>query len=136
MITQIKEHQLQARKNKDTLKTNLLTTLLSEIQKKAKDECREITTDDCLAIIRKFINNTNELLAVNNNNEEAKQELAILTDYLPTQLTNEDLQLIITQFCTDYPNTKIGDIMKYFKENYNGQYNGKELSEIIKKTKE
>jgi len=118
------------------LKTNLLTTLLSEIQKKAKDECREITTDDCLAIIRKFINNTNELLAVNNNNEEAKQELAILTDYLPTQLTNEDLQLIITQFCTDYPNIKIGDIMKYFKENYNGQYNGKELSEIIKKTKE
>jgi len=131
MINQIKEHQLQARKNKNTLKINLLTVLLSEIQKKAKDECREVVAEDCLVTIRKFINNTNELLA-NKEDEDAKQELIILNSYLPKQLTEEEMKNKIDELVQTNPSIKIGDIMKHFKETFNGQYNGKELSEIIK----
>jgi len=131
MLTQIKEHQLQARKEKHVLKTNLLTVLLSEIQKKAKDGCRDVTDEDCLVTIRKFINNTNELLA-NKEDEDAKQELIILNSYLPKQLTIDEMKEKINELVQNNPSIKIGDIMKHFKETFNGQYNGKELSVIIK----
>jgi uncharacterized protein YqeY len=132
MIIKIKNDQLQARKNKDVLQTNLLTVLISEIQKKAKDDKdRDVTDEDCLITIRKFINNIEELLR-SKDDEEAKQELVILNSYLPKQLTVSEMEKEIDDMIQNQPDVKIGDIMNHFKKTFNGQYSGKELSILIK----
>jgi uncharacterized protein YqeY len=60
--------------------------------------------------------------------EEIIKEQEFLNSLLPKMMSTEELSSIV-----DSLNFKsIGEYMKYFKDNYSGKYDGKELSKIIK----
>ena len=63
--------------------------------------------------------------------EESKIEYAYLKDYIKQQLSSEEIIKIITCLKTN-SNCNIGLVMKYFKDNYSGQYDGKLVSQIAK----
>ena len=53
-----------------------------------------------------------------------------LGDYLPAQLTIEDIDnIIFDQQLQDLP---MGDVQKWFKANYAGRYDGKLVSQVLK----
>jgi len=89
------------------------------LEKPSKGDPIVLTDADCINVIKKMIASNIEC--------ETPEENEILEIFLPKQLTEDDIRCYISaqQFTT------IGDCMKYFKENFAGLYNGKEVSKIF-----
>ncbi len=151
MIEQIKKDQLDARKNKDSIKANLLTTLLGEASSIGKNDGNRETTDlEVVQVIKKFIKNAQQFLAVAQEflavvyNESGMlnvrasiltKEIEILTDYLPIQLTEAGLTELVSAKISELPDKspkQVGAIMKYLSTNFPGQYDGQLASKIVK----
>ena len=152
MVEKIKADQLQARKEHDKIKAGNLTALIGEISIVGKNAGnRESTDEESLTVIKKFIKNTNETLRIFidasmklgadphsiEKINELREEIKMYEDYLPKQLSEDELKEIIKsnidysiEFGAGKPN--LGTIMKYLKETYNGQYDGKTASLIAK----
>lgn len=96
----------------------LLSSVLGEMDRISKDPSEE----ESVKIIKKMIESSNECKNYN--------DALYLKMYLPTQHTELELKNIIENFVYTQPTAKLGDIMKYLKENYNGTYDGKSASQI------
>lgn len=83
--------------------------------------------------IEQFKNAGNEELA-----KKEEVELFIINEYLgkvqPKQMSKEEMESAVNKFVIDNSIGKdgMGKIMSFFKTNYDGQYDGKELSLIVK----
>lgn len=127
LIDQIKADQLAARKARDTLHASLLTTLLGEVGIVAKNAGRTDATDEeVIATVKKFIKN-NESIPDGARNVTHDAELHTLEEYLPKQLTRDELVAI--KATGTFANK--GEWMKHLKENYAGRYDGKLASEVF-----
>lgn len=139
LYQQIKTEQLEARKAKITLHTNLYTTLLGEIQTATaglKNGSSEISDSDVLRVITKFIKNAKDSLALRPDNTTVSLELKLLETFLPKQLTDEQLTAIIVEVKTQchaglQPNAIIGFVMKHLKANYENQYDASKVKDIV-----
>lgn len=133
LYLRIKNDQLVARKKetRNEVAANLLTTLIGEATTEAKNSGYETPSDDQLvAAVRKFIKNLDELLSHSPGNFTAILERSILERYLPKQLTGDEIKAEIAKF--DLSNkAAVGLIMKHFKENFFGQYDGKILKGFV-----
>ena len=138
-MTKLKEIQkdlLKARKEKDQKKIGLLTALYSEALAVGKNNGnRDSTDEEVLAMVQKFKKNVLsniELVKDGDKLEELKAELEILEGYLPKQLTEDEIVAEIGVLLGTDDSITIGDVMKHFKANYSGRYDGKELSKIAR----
>lgn len=139
LLAKIKEDQLSARKGSKTVAAKLLTTLIGEAQAIGKnDGNRETTDNEVIAIIKKFINNINDCLTVYKTDSEnyhvAIQEKAILTQYLPQQMNESELTTVVQDIIKETNATAkdMGKIMSALKAKYEGLYDGKAASGIVK----
>lgn len=140
LILQIKKDQLQARKNSQTAEATLLTTLLGEAAMIGKNAGnRETTDEEVVAVIKKFVKNNTELMgyaeAESNAYLSARDENDFLSQYLPSQMTEEDIRVAVqTRIVTlDEISPKLmGSVMKWLKDNYAGQYDGGLASKVVK----
>jgi uncharacterized protein YqeY len=123
IVNNIKVDQIQARKNKNTHEATLLTTLLAEAVMVGKNQNRDTTDDEAITVIRKFLKNNNEFL---NALSSSKVE-----EYLPQQLSEDQLKELVTVAVNSGVNKDKGSIMKYMKENHTGLYDGKTLSSVV-----
>lgn len=127
LIEQIKADYLTARKTKDSVKVSLLATLLGEAQMIGKNAGNRETTDsEVIAVVKKFIKNVNELLAVAPGHVQATAEISVLENYLPKQMSADEIRAALN----DVPRQK-GTMMQHLKKNFNGQYDGKQASDLI-----
>lgn len=143
LINQIKSDNLTARKNRDSATSSVLTTLFSEAANVGKNDGNRQTTDaETVAIVKKFVDRLNETIAAlkkQNPTDDriavAEQELVVISRYLPTQLTEQQLiaaiDTIITGLLSRDPK-QMGVVMKNLKENYGGCYDGALASKLIK----
>jgi len=140
LILQIKKDQLQARKNSQTAEATLLTTLLGEAAMIGKNAGnRETTDEEVVAVIKKFVKNNTELMgyaeAESNAYLSAKDENALLSQYLPSQMTEDELREAVQSriIALDEISPKLmGSVMKWLKDNYAGQYDGGLASKVVK----
>ena len=97
----------------------LLGTVLGELDRISKNP----TNDDCIKVIKKMIE-SNKLV----NTTESLYENKLLEQFIPQQLTEEQIENIIKRerFAS------IKDCMGFFKELYAGLYDGKVVSKIYK----
>lgn len=134
----IKRDCLEARKAKDKLKSNLLVTLVGEIEMVAKNAQREVTDADCIAKVKAFRKNLTEMLNHATDNDQRASlciEFNTLEKYLPTQMNENELSLKILDIIDtcDYQEMKdMGKIMSELKGQYDGQYDGKLASGLVK----
>lgn len=136
-LSNIKADQLAARKAKNTNEATLLTTLLSESVIVGKNQGRESTDEEVIAVVKKFLkNNTQYLSDIGASNPELKakleEEKSILSRYVPAQMEQYQMELIVAEIITSNPTLNMGGIMKHMKANYDGQYDGKMLSSVVK----
>lgn len=127
-VEQIKQERQSQREN--PVIYSLLGVLLGEIDRLPIPRTQSPTEDQIYAIVKKLYEGA-ELLASKDLSEEAKIEYAYLKDYIKQQLSSEEIIKIITGLKTNF-NCNIGLVMKYFKDNYSGQYDGKLVSQIAK----
>jgi uncharacterized protein YqeY len=135
LLQKIKDDQLQARKQSLKEIASILTTLIGEASKIGKDDGnRESTDAEVVAVIKKFIKNINETLSVKVSSD-LLLEKATLEAYLPEQLTGDDLVIAVKRACLRAEAESVrdmGKVMKELKEKHDGQYDGKEASNIVK----
>jgi uncharacterized protein YqeY len=132
LIEKIRHDMQEAKKNKEVLKANLLSILYSEIFTLSKSG-KELTEDDEIKIIKKFIKNIDETLSLEITEEQKlklSSEKEILESYLPKQLSKEEIEKIVDEMISQGKVMK--DIMAYFKDNYAGRYDGRTVSETVR----
>jgi len=136
LIQTIKKDQLTARKEK-SWKAQALTTLLGEAAMIGKNDGNRETNDvECIYIIKKFIKNMNETAKLCGMDDHTTMEIDMLSSYLPKGMDNKALvcsvnSIILERIGTDSPHN-MGTVMKRMKELYDGLYDGRELSGIVK----
>lgn len=140
LIDELKKAQMEALKEKNTLKRSVLQIVtgkvkLAEIEKRTKNE--SLTDDDVLLVINKVIKELDEeILAFKNANrtekvEELTKQRKILEAYLPAKLTEEEIKEIINSL----EDKSMPSIMKHFKQNYLGKCDMKLVNKLANECK-
>lgn len=127
ILEKIKEALLTSRKARDQTSVSVLSTLFSEVERVGKDKGNRPTTDEeALAVIKKFIANNNECIAL--GQVGLLEQNKVYQAFLPQQLAEANLRQIIAEKQL----SGVSDVMKFFKTAYPGQYDGALLSKIAK----
>lgn len=143
LLEQIKKDWFDARKAKEPEKVYLLSTLYSEASMIGKDDGNRLTSDaEVVARVKKFVKGIDEMLNIEPPNRLAKVKInqlvlerAWLSVYLPKQMTEEELKIVISTIMVDQDITSIkamGMVMKTLNAQYNGQFDGKMASGMIR----
>lgn len=142
ILTNIKQEQLRARKDRDTVKATLLTTLIGEAVMVGKNDGNRETNDaEVVRVIKKFITNAKETLLVIKDSDRLEDikkvtiEIDTLHAFLPQQLTGTQLADVIDKIISATASNSLkdmGKIMKALKEQYSGKYDGAEANALIK----
>lgn len=136
LINKVKEDQVKARLAKDPNAT-LLTTLLGEAAKIGKDAGnRETTDEEVVAVVKKFIKGINDTMEfLGDKNPKATQvcldEKRVLEVYLPRQMTKEQIKGALLTIFGSMEGQKKGILMTALKQNFAGQYDGKEAAAAV-----
>lgn len=135
MLATLKADYLEARKQRDTVMTKLLSTFINDAEMIGKnDGGREVTESEIVALLKKYIKNLTETLEVSGD-ETTRIEIGLLQTYLPTQLSEDEISRIlldqIEENGFDSPK-QMGQLMKFLKENYDGQFDGKRASQLAR----
>ena len=135
LLTQIKKDRMLAKKNGNEKTYESLTTLFSEIQRMDKEDQEK---DDMVQkVIVKSVKSLKEMIETTGSGDTSgfEEEIAILAEYLPKQMDEEELRALITQLAQEEGATCPGDmgkIMKRLSSDYKGQYDGKAASQLVK----
>jgi uncharacterized protein len=135
LLACIKADQLSARKEKRAVTASLLTTLIGEASMVGKNAGRETTDAEVVATIRKFLKGVDESLRVAGDYRDDAQctvlweEKTALESYLPRQMDKSELKRVLTQFNAE--NANKGVLMKFLKDNFAGQYDGKLAAQVV-----
>ena len=135
LMQKLKDDQLQARKNGHKAEAILLTTLIGEAATIGKNDGNCETNDqEVIMVIKKFIKGIDESLNILyaqqalNSAETLEKEKQILERYLPKQMNSQEITDVLKSSGVA---TNKGLFMKYLKDNFAGQYDGKLASQII-----
>ena len=129
-------------KNKDTIKKSVVTMVRAAIKQREVDERITLTEDDILDIIAKQQKQRKDALAEFEKAgredliDQTKQEIEILASYLPQQLTDEELENIVSDAikAVNAQSMKdMGKIMGKVNEVAKGRADGKRINEMVKK---
>jgi hypothetical protein len=128
LLQRIKDDRLVARKAKDTTRATLLTTLVGEAETALKG--KQAAKFDTLSLVKKFMANCQETLAVRYT-PAIQDEIDILKEYIPDQLTKEEIQDILA---SKFTGETLGKFMGFMNKNYRGKFDGKLASDVYKST--
>lgn len=111
---------------KDNVARDILKVLKGEIERnKGKVE---LTDADIVKLVKKLM----EGIVETTNNES---EIKVLEKYVPKQMSENEIKIAINlvKDTEDWNSPKdMGKVMSYFKANFDGLYDGKLLSTIVK----
>lgn len=131
----------EAMKNKDELKKNTITLLRSAILQVEKDNQKELTEDEMIAIASKEVKKRKDSIkdyekaGRDDIIEDLKKEIEILSKYLPEQLSNEEIEKLVEEAIGETNATSprdMGKVMQNLRPKTNGKADGKVVSEIVK----
>jgi len=137
LVERIKADNLAARKARNIETSTLLTTLYAEVVKIGKDAGnRETTDEETVVVVKKFIKGIDETLHYKGAPDATLQhEKEILVEYLPVQLSDDELEEIIRDLVLTMNADSVkqmGSVMSALKSEYNGEYDGMTASKLVK----
>ncbi len=138
----IVEDLKKAMKEKDTLRLSCLRMLKAALKNLQVEKQRKLKDEEIQGVIsslikkgkesaKEFKNAGREDLAL-----KEETEVAIFYDYLPRQLTPEDMEKILREIISDLSAEKpsdLGKVMKMAMPRMAGKAQGKEVNEIAKR---
>jgi uncharacterized protein len=127
----------QARKERDRLRTLVLTTLLSEVRNREIDLGRELADPDVEALLTTAIKRRREAAEQmrGGGREELAQkeddEAVILQGYLPPQLDEGEVRRLVRS-AIEAGAGDLGAVMKAVMPRVKGRFEGKELNRVVR----
>ena len=132
----------ESMKEKNTIRKNVVQMVRAAILQVEKDKHIEVSDDKIVEIIAKEAKKRKDSLEDFQKSgredliEQINKEIEILNEYLPKQLTQEELEQKIKEIIAEVGATSIKDIgvvMKTAKENIGATADGKAINETAKK---
>ena len=142
MILKTIKDRLDVARKKHAPEAAMLSLLYSNclLIAKGPDKNHEITDEKVIAVVKRLQKGLIETkdMAVNRTEviEKCNRELKILEEFLPKQLSYEELDGAVKNFIATLQSPSprdMGKVMSMLKEKYNGRYDGKVASEIVRK---
>ena len=91
----------EAMKNKNQLRKNVITMIRADIKQIEVDKRVELTDDDIIEIVAKQAKQRRDSIEEfekggrHDLSDQAKQEVTVLMEYLPEQLSEEEIETIL-----------------------------------------
>jgi uncharacterized protein len=126
-----------ARRERDKLRTTVLTTFLSEIRNREIEVGREVGDEEVQALATTAIKRRREAAEQmrSGGREELaakeEQEASLLQGYLPPQLSEEDVRAMVREAIAAGA-TDIGGVMKAVSPKTKGRFEGREVNRIAR----
>ena len=141
LVEKLKKDMIEAMKNKDKEKLTVIRMLKAALDKERIDKKAEVNDDLLIDVVNKQVKMRNDSLEEFKKANRAdlikqtEEELEILKDYLPEQLSEEEVITIIEEVINEVNAETIKDMGKVMKEvtpKVKGKADMKHVSEIIK----
>lgn len=140
MKEKLKTSMKEAMKAKAKVRLQTIRSLLSALQyEEMQKGVDELEDKDGIAVLKSEIKKRKESLEFAEKDSREDQiadlntEIATIEEFLPSQLSAEQLESIVLEMKSQDPEIQLGGIMKTLKDSYGGQYDGKLASEIARK---
>lgn len=138
----LQEDLKSSMKNKDTVRKSVVTLVRAAIKQVEVDTRVELDDDAVMDIISKQLKQRNDSLAEfekagrDDLVEQTKSEITILKEYLPQQLSEEELEKIVLETISELNASSMKDmgaVMSALKEKTRGRADGKLTSTLVRK---
>lgn len=135
--TTVFEQLKKAMKEKDVLSKGVLTLLKSALDMAEKEKGSALTEEEEVAIVNREIKQTNQALEGAEKAqredliEQEKAKLTLLKSFLPKQLSEEEVQALLTEAGV-VQGMNMGDAMKIAKPLLAGKTDGATMSKAVK----
>ena len=141
LLKKLQNEMKNALKSKDTLRLSVIRMLISEIKKEQIDKKKELSDEEILNIIQRYAKQRREAIEqykkANRQDlvEKEEKELNIVLEFLPKQLTEEEINKIVEEVIKEVGASSIkdmGKVMKVVMEKVKGRADGSIVSKIVK----
>lgn len=131
----------EAMKEKQTLRKNVVQMIRAAILQVEKDKQIELEDNQILEIIAKEAKKRKDSLSDYEKSgredliNQVKEEIEIISEYLPRQLTKEEITEIVKKVIEETGATSIkdmGKVMKSAKEKMGATADGKTINEVVR----
>jgi len=123
LIDQIKGDLKQAMRDKDSARVSTLRLITAavndrEIAMRAKESEVETTDQDIITILTKMTRQRQESIKLYEEGgrlelaEQERQEITIIQEFMPAQLSNDEIQVIVKDVINMIPNASMKDMGK------------------------
>ncbi len=142
LLNRLQNEMKEALKSKNKERLSVIRMLISEIKKEQIDKKKELSDDEITKIIQRYAKQRKDAIEqykrANRQDlvEKEEKELNIVLEFLPKQLSREELEKIIDECINEVGATSLkdmGKVMKVVLERVKGRADGKVVSEIVRK---
>jgi uncharacterized protein len=136
MKERIRTNLNDARRDRDKLRTQLLTTILSDIRNREIEVGKEASDADVVEVVNRGIKRRREaaeqMRAGGRNDlaDKEEQEATLLVVYLPAQLGAEEVRTMIREAMAGGAKS-IGQVMGAIAPRIKGVFDGKEANRLV-----
>lgn len=132
----------EALKQKDTVRLSLYRMLLASIKNKEVEKIRPLTEDEFIAVVKTSVKQHVESIESFKKGhrrdlvEKEEKELAILKEFMPSQLSEEEIAKEIEEAIVSLQvqgQKEMGKVIKFILEKFPGRIDGKLLSGMVLK---
>jgi hypothetical protein len=126
-------------KEKNSKALNAIKILKTEIKKAEVEKQKELNNDEIMTLIRKQIkmrqDSIQQYREANREDlvEEEEYELNILKEYLPPEMSDEEIEKVIKNIISELgENAKFGQVMGKAMKELKGKVDGSKVNSIVK----
>jgi uncharacterized protein YqeY len=137
LVDRIRGDLITARKQRDKLRTTVLTTFLAEIRNREIELGHEAGDEEVQSLLTTAIKRRREAadqMRGGGREELAakeEQEAVLLQEYLPPQLGEEEVRQMVREVVAGGA-TNLGAVMKSVMPRVKGRFEGRELNRIVR----
>jgi len=130
-----------AMKNKDSFRKNIISMVRAAILQVEKDTLKELDDDGVIGVITKEIKQRKEIIPEYEKGgrqdliEKANKEIEILMEYLPKQLTEDEIRELVKQTINETGASGLkdmGKVMSVLMPKVKGKADGQVVNRIVK----
>ena len=141
MVEKLKKDMIEAMKSKDKFRLTVIRMVKGELDKEHIDKKRDINDELLVEVVSRGIKQRNDSILEfekagrSDLAASVKDEIKILEEYLPEQLTEDEINQVIDDvFSTVKPEgaRDMGRVMKEVSPKLKGRADMKKVSEIIR----
>ena len=141
MFEKVTKDLTEAMKNKDAFRLSVLRMLKSALKNEEINKKCPLTDDEVLAIIKKQVktrkDSMNEYASYNRMDlaDSLQKEIDILNEYLPEELSDEELEKVITETITKLNADSVkqmGLVIKTISSEYGARCDMAKVSKLVK----